>query len=363
VVVAAMVGGLLHAGLRPYDLRRANEVEQLAPGPGLGFRGRGIVWSEGELGWSGDREPAELALEIRLRPRRVADFDGGVALGLFDDQPVAPLLLAQWKSGLYVRARVEPDPSPDAEARPDFDLGFRTKFRPGEARFLAVCSGPEGTEVFVDGVANAKSPLPIVPAEATLRGRLVLGNDDEVRRGWHGEILGLALYVRYLSGDDVRRHAAAVRSGGMRALEGEAGLVALYAFDASSAGRVDSLVAGAPLLRVPAIFRGLERHVLGLPRGGWKSLLSPRRDQLLNLAGFVPLGLVLTLVLRRRKALGPCAAWTRATLLGAGLSLAIEIVQIWLPTRVSSAPDLLLNSLGTALGAALPIVARRGRPC
>ncbi len=73
---------------------------------------------------------------------------------------------------------------------------------------------------------------------------------------------------------------------------------------------------------------------------------------LINLAGnvvvFVPLGAALALALDgqltgRRLLL--------ATLVGAGLSLSIELLQITIPSRVTAVDDLLLNTVGTAIGA------------
>jgi glycopeptide antibiotics resistance protein len=71
-----------------------------------------------------------------------------------------------------------------------------------------------------------------------------------------------------------------------------------------------------------------------------------------NVAVFVPLGVTLALALRGRPTLQRLV-W--ATLLGAGLSLFIEVAQTALPSRVASAGDLALNGVGTALGAAVAI--------
>ena len=67
-----------------------------------------------------------------------------------------------------------------------------------------------------------------------------------------------------------------------------------------------------------------------------------------NVAVFVPLGATLTLALRDRT-IPRSLIW--ATLLGSGLSLTIEVAQAALPSRVASAGDLALNTLGTTLGA------------
>lgn len=81
---------------------------------------------------------------------------------------------------------------------------------------------------------------------------------------------------------------------------------------------------------------------------------------LIDLAGnvivFVPLGLALALALRGRPTERRLLL---ATLGGAGLSLAIEIIQLAIPTRVTALGDWLLNTAGTALGAMVGILSQR----
>lgn len=67
-----------------------------------------------------------------------------------------------------------------------------------------------------------------------------------------------------------------------------------------------------------------------------------------NLVVFAPLGLTFALALRG-KSMG--RRWLLATLVGAAFSLAIEIVQSQLPSRVIALDDWLLNTAGTAIGA------------
>lgn len=69
-----------------------------------------------------------------------------------------------------------------------------------------------------------------------------------------------------------------------------------------------------------------------------------------NIAGYVPLGFLLALAMLSD---GRRARWAflAALLLGAGLSLSMEFLQIYLPRRVPSNMDWLLNALGVMLGA------------
>lgn len=74
-----------------------------------------------------------------------------------------------------------------------------------------------------------------------------------------------------------------------------------------------------------------------------------RGDRILNVLLYLPLGFCLFLWLNSRcswRASIPIAA-----LMGTALSLSIEIVQVYVPGRVSSLTDLTLNSAGTVLGA------------
>jgi VanZ family protein len=81
----------------------------------------------------------------------------------------------------------------------------------------------------------------------------------------------------------------------------------------------------------------------------------PRRwqrfDLLINGAAYLPLGLLLTLATMRW--IRPLLAVLLATLAGSALSFGLETAQMYLPGRVASSVDLILNTVGTLLGALL----------
>jgi len=74
-----------------------------------------------------------------------------------------------------------------------------------------------------------------------------------------------------------------------------------------------------------------------------------RSDVITNILVYLPLGALVTRSLRYR--FSPVAAFAVATLLGLLLSFSMESLQAFLPGRVSSRLDWLLNGLGTTLGA------------
>ncbi len=81
-----------------------------------------------------------------------------------------------------------------------------------------------------------------------------------------------------------------------------------------------------------------------------------RADRVRNILLYVPLGFCLMLMLRNR--LGFVLAALLSTLLGAALSMCIELAQVYLTIRVPSLMDMTLNASGTLLGAVGGVVWR-----
>lgn len=86
-------------------------------------------------------------------------------------------------------------------------------------------------------------------------------------------------------------------------------------------------------------------------------------DVLINIAAYAPLGAMLASVLRRRaqarilKLADSVQIWCVTVAACAGVSLCLEIMQAFLPGRVSSFFDLLANTFGAGFGAALVLAA------
>jgi glycopeptide antibiotics resistance protein len=69
--------------------------------------------------------------------------------------------------------------------------------------------------------------------------------------------------------------------------------------------------------------------------------------------GFIPFGFCLFFYLRITREFSPGRALWCAVLIGGLTSLGIEISQVFLPTRDSSALDLINNVLGTLIGSSV----------
>ncbi len=81
-----------------------------------------------------------------------------------------------------------------------------------------------------------------------------------------------------------------------------------------------------------------------------------RYDIVVNFVAYVPFGFFVGLIPRWR---GPSPQFALAAGTGAVLSLAMETLQMFLPTRDASVADLLSNSAGAALGGALAVAFAR----
>ena len=93
--------------------------------------------------------------------------------------------------------------------------------------------------------------------------------------------------------------------------------------------------------------------------GAWPSARFLFVDALGNLAVFVPLGMTLaaaTWPLRRGQNPAPRPSrrwWLRIVAAGCLFSLSIELIQLFIPGRATDVDDVILNTLGTAVGAVM----------
>ena len=128
---------------------------------------------------------------------------------------------------------------------------------------------------------------------------------------------------------------------------------AAYDFVTPAADFVSNAGETGPDLIIPKIFRVSKPTVLEWPDRLNRSVAV---DAVVNIAGFVPFGLVTCLCLRfwTGWSISRCVAIT--ILVGASVSLVIELLQVFLPTRDSSLADLVTNILGTALGAGAAVI-------
>jgi VanZ family protein len=180
--------------------------------------------------------------------------------------------------------------------------------------------------------------------------RLLLGHSRSADGLWTGDILELGVYGRALLPSEILAHYHAWLTGNTQVLGGAR---ALYTFDEGGGSIVHNRAPStAPDLLIPTRLKMFRPKILEFPHPFRTSDLE---DTAVNILGFFPFGTLLAIYLRFVKSFSRRNALLLSVLSGALTSLLIEVAQVLLPTRDSSALDLINNVLGTTGGSALAI--------
>jgi VanZ family protein len=280
-----------------------------------------------------------LTIELLLRPH--TPWTRGTPLAFYNPssgtsfeihQVYADLLLV---SVLHDRRSEIPSTSlrlPDIFLKPEF--------------LLTIASNGQHTFVYVNGQFVATTSN-LALSRADLSGQVILGNSPVRNHQWAGSVEALAVYGEFFNPEIIRSRSAEWMSGVTPQVKAPDMPVALYLFRERE-GRVihDAGASGADL-DIPAKYETMDQIRFETPAserqdGNYKD------DAIFNVFGFVPLGLIAALFFTRFLRRVPAAVCAIAT--GFTVSLAIEYLQSFLPTRFSGTTDLITNTLGTALG-------------
>ena len=328
----AVICGLLTLGLWPFHAP-PNNVSWLGDRNGLELAKHGTIWSAGAFESPGT---GPCSIEIWFQP--APGTTSGTLLAF--STPLEPL-------GFRIRQYRGDGIFDTPSAHFELDRIFRN----GRPTFLTLTADGKDTAVYVDGqlVGTAPQFWHFGPSAADLRGILVIGGSPLQVDIWRGRVYGLAFYNASLNAAQVLRNYRDW-TGDSLPHTGPAPL-ALYPFDERSGSIVRNTVQPGVNLKIPTRFAVLSQYHM---EPFWKEFRPTpgyARDLLMNIIGFIPAGFVFFAFVagrwpRRRAAIA-------ATALGTCISLAIEVLQGWLPTRNSGTTDLFTNTLGTYLGVRL----------
>ena len=291
--------------LWPFEWEPAGYVENRAeslPEGGIRFAGPGIARTPAPPEWvAAAMDAQELEVQLELRPLAAEQTGPARIMTLSLDHHHRDFTIGQEEADLILRLRTPAsslngtvDDAPVAHI-PDV-------FRSMRWVTIGLLIEPGQLELSVDGLVAARRSLPADPFENWDPSyRFALGNELTHSRPWLGEI---------------RR--AVVR-----------------------AGNTEVDYARSPELETPENF--------------WLFRSTPRlipfqyynpRDFILNVMLFIPLGVLIGAWLGQRTGKG---TW-RAILLLAAISASFEMLQLFIPGRVTSIDDVTANTLGGALG-------------
>lgn len=340
VICIAVLCVVLTLGLWPFHSPK-NEVAWLGNRDGLRFGKAGTVISSDAIGMAAADSLTGAGVEVWLQPRRI--WDQCTFLTFYDPGNAAQFSLRQSEAGLELQDERGAGSQPAKRA----SLYIKNTFRRSGPIFLTITSGVDGTAVYADGVLSEAAPQFRFSA-AELTGRLVLGDSVGQADSWSGQALGLAIYHRRLTANQVLRHYRTWTQGGRPEISADERNVALYLFDERAGNVVHDRAGSGGNLHIPERYVVLDQIFL---EPFWKEFdmsWSYARAAIKNVVGFIPFGFCFFACLSVRKVRRAALA---TVILGSLVSLIIETLQAYLPTRDSGMTDLFTNTLGAYIGA------------
>jgi len=330
-----ILGGILAAGLYPFTPHPRNQVDWLAKSNGIHFGHHGFVLSSPTFA------RRSFSLELWLQPARTVASDSILS---FYTPPYDVLwTLRQEVDDLVFRRAQQPQPLPAKV------IDIAHVFRQDRKILITVESNPQRTAVYLNGkIVRVSSSLGVSIDD--LLGQLIVGKEPKENHSWSGQFWGFAIYNRELGTAAVLRHYDAWARGGHPEISAVEDPVGIYTFDERNGRTIRNQVPSGPDLYIPTYFEVVSPLVLQTPWAEFHADRSYYEDLAINVAGFIPLGFLFCSYFAvsnvRRAAL-------LSVILGLIVSLTIEILQAYIPTRDSGMTDVITNTLGSGIGAAL----------
>lgn len=348
ILSVAILFGILIFGLNPNDFKFSNGVNWIIDQPGIRFSKYGMAYTNSFFELIGDNasKPNCFSVEIALRPASYQEKGTHFILAFHNGMDHNQLLMWQYHSWIIL---MNGD---------DYDHKRRTKRIAVDiaslvptTRFVTVTTGEEGTEVYLDGrfVSRKKDLTLKIPNGR--KTRLIIGNSVYGKDSWQGDVYGLAFYGYALTAREIKRHFNRWFQGKNFSFAKKDKPLTLYFFDEKGGVRAIDHAGGNHHLEIPPRMQIFKKKILSPAWSGFKLNRSNNEDNIINLLGFIPFGFILAATLMKLGGTFEKRYFLITVSFCFTVSLIIEIVQAWLPSRSSSMLDLIFNTLGALIGA------------
>ena len=334
---------MLVAGLWPFHHPK-NDVTWLENENGLRFGHHATVFSAGTFEAPTGDDETSYSLEIWVEPD--LPWNSSTLLAFHSPENPVEFSLRQSNGALELQSHAHSRAPQSRVSR----LYVNNVFPHRKHVFITVTSGAQQTAIYLNGVL-VRSSRDFQLSTESLDGQMVLGTSPVESDSWSGRLRGLAIYGSELKAADVLRHYQTWTKAGQPDIAPSERIAALYLFDEHAGNVVHGRIGSGLDLHIPYRYVLVDQILLERPWQEFEPSWRYCKDVLINIAGFIPLGfffyayLLSTLQIKR-------AAIT-TVIFGAALSLTIEVLQAFLPTRFSGTTDLITNTLGTWVGVKL----------
>lgn len=314
-----------------------NDVTWLAGENGVRFGAHGVIVSSGVLS---PNDSGRCSVQMWVRP--AAGEDSGTLLAFYSPTGGVGVSVQRSQTDLRLDRQVgggRPTKSYVSEALQD-----------GHRVFVTWVMSAGGTALYLSGMLARRLPQ-LVAGPADCTGAFGVGHPVIGHSSWRGDILGLAIYRSELAPDEVLANYRSWVALGRPDLAAGGSPAGLYLFDEKAGGVVHDHGTSGVNLIIPSQYRNIRRTLLQSPFEAFEAQWGYLEDLLINVGGFIPFGFALRALMSLRTGFRRLGLWTTAG--GLVVSLSIEILQAYLPTRNSDVTDVITNTLGTCLGSML----------
>jgi len=344
ILSVCMLGIMLWAGLWPFCAPR-NRVRWLGNKNGLQFASNSSVLSNRAFHANSASANTWESIEIGLIPSSSSSSGTILAFGE-SDHPGLGFSVLQYKNMLFARQYyVNENGTLGAKWLP-----VGNEVSEGAPLFLSITMGDVGTSIYVNGTLSRALAW---SGESTnnLTGRLVVGDGVEGHSCWPGQILELAMYASQLTPSQVAEHYASWTKSQSPVIRENEAPMALFTFDERQGNVLHNRIDSTNNLVIPKRYFALHPPFLTSVKRDYRPGWDYWHDIAVNIVGFIPCGVLVTVLLSEVRVVKYPAL--TAILFGLLISLLIEVMQAFLPTRSSGVTDLIANTLGTGIGVAI----------
>jgi len=341
--LAAVLAIILVAGLWPFNPLPPNNVEWLKDKNGLRLGKNPIVVSRSpfrftDMGWS------TVSLEIWVDPVHVGPAN--TFFSIYTPENPSQFRLMQYRNIFLVKRNAKDERGHWHEAA----IGVDNVVYPNVSLFITLTGGAKGTSIYLNGKLARYFPDCLLSG-GDVSGQLIFGTSPFERRTWQGEWRALAFYGRELRPNEILAHYQKWTEGRQAELVKESLTPMVYDFRQGSGALIQDLGGTGPDLLIPIHYSVPHKPILQRPWEEYRPNLTYAADLAVNIAGFVPLGFLLSAFLWSS---AHCKRPILTTIIVGGLiSISIEILQAFIPSRSSGMTDIITNTSGTALGSLL----------
>ncbi len=318
----------LAIGLWPYKFFSINNIEVDRKSHSLSFKANSFAYlhqSTVEKFYKDDN--TSFSIELVIVPNRFTSHYVPRIISIGDKRKEI-FMIGQWERNLIIRN--------SQDKSKNIEFGKENVLIENKPLYISVMHTPDNISLYIDG-----QPFKSVTNDFRWKKqinrdyRITIGNSVFGDQQWYGTLLALSIYNRPLLADECRDHFALWTENNRLANIAKGNV---FVYPSSDSKQLQQMV-------IPKTFSPQQKKYLTPPWDEFKLESDYASDLILNFFAFVILGF-LTVASYSFFSLKKTLLLFIAALNSFLISITIETLQVFLPSRTSQLSDLILNTLG-----------------